>query len=96
MRSNVVIREKSHEKNEVEVDFMYPDVPAKYFSWPQRKDFCWIPVENIILTLLPPSANQSGRNYFFEGEEDSYKFELFILGHFHYFVKIPPILVVMG
>jgi hypothetical protein len=59
------IRELCHEENDVLVNFMHPNGPARSFSWPAREDTCWVPLEGILCFLSPP-VTRNGRQYHLE------------------------------
>ena len=52
---------------EVEVIFLHPRFPAATYYWPQRHDFCIVPICNIICIIDTP--NISGRLYKLSGND---------------------------
>ena len=55
----------SLEHHDVNVKFLHPKGPAKSFFWPEREDICWVPLNEIICKVDPPSAGSSARSYGF-------------------------------
>lgn len=50
----------------LKVKFSYPYGPALSFNWPFKKDICFGPVCNIIITYVTPLPRKgSGRMYYF-------------------------------
>ena len=59
-----IVNEICGNNDEACVKFMSPHGPSSYFSLPSRDDICWVPVENIVCVLSPPTAATStGRKY---------------------------------
>lgn len=54
--------EVSTEKEDIFLDFMKPKGPARSFSWPRRKDQCWVPKDHI-LTQVTDLTTATGRQY---------------------------------
>jgi len=55
----------SFEHLDVNVKFLYPNGPAFKFFCPHRDDTCWIPVNDMICQVEPPSSGSTGRFYSF-------------------------------
>jgi len=67
-------------QNEVEVKFMSPHGPGKYFKRPSREDIRWVTLQQILCVIRAPlPAMISKKNYRIE-END---FECCTLRHFH-------------
>ena len=64
-----VVKYVSKEHNDVMVKFMHPKNLSKHYFWPSRDDECWIPIEDIIKKLSPPSTGSTGRYYIFHQSE---------------------------
>ena len=41
-------------ENDVEVNFLHPSGPSKYFYWPSREDICWVPSSHILCKIGQP------------------------------------------
>ncbi|KAG1674550.1 Tetratricopeptide repeat protein 8 [Nymphon striatum] len=50
------------EKKDFKIKFMHPHGPSKRFSWPERDDSCWVPINNMIAVIGVPTT-RSGRIY---------------------------------
>ena len=50
----------SLEERDALASFMHPHGPVYSFQWPQKKDTCWIPEQQIIAILPAPSADSTG------------------------------------
>ena len=48
----------SMKHGDVNVKFMNPKAPAKFF-WPDCKDVCWIPLSHMICRVKPPSSGST-------------------------------------
>ena len=59
-----VVIDVNDEEKDVEVKFMHPKGPARYFNWPERDDYCYIPNDNVL--TFPQAHSSTGRNYEFE------------------------------
>ena len=57
-----IIEEIDIGQKDVKVKFMHPHGPSMKFSWPSHDDICWIPFENILTEISPPTT-RSGRIY---------------------------------
>lgn len=64
-----VVLTKDEEENDVEVSFLKPHGPSPSFSWPQRRDVCYVPVNNIISCISPPTTMGTGRMFYFKKRE---------------------------
>jgi len=71
---NVV--EVSTEQEDIFLDFMKPKGPAISFSWPRRKDQCWVPRDHILVTTVDLTT-ATGRQYKLSQEAEKTIFELF-------------------
>jgi len=60
----------SVEHSDVNVKFLHPKGPASQLFWPNMDDICWIPIEDIIAKVDPPtSSSTTGRFYQFSCED---------------------------
>jgi len=57
--------ETSEIEQDVKVSFMHPHGPARSFRWPAHEDICWVPMQNILHPLNPPTT-ANGRLYHLE------------------------------
>ena len=49
---------------DVQVKFMHPPYPSRFYMWPRREDVCWIPLTNILCKIKDPSQTSTrGRKY---------------------------------
>lgn len=67
------------EPEDILVDFLHPKGPAKSFSWPSRKDQCWVPKPHI-LASIDGLTTSTGRIYKLNAKsskEVAHKFKLF-------------------
>ena len=54
---------ESDDKNiDKKIKFLQPHGPCQQFTWPNKDDYCWVPDNNIILKVSPPSTT-TGRLY---------------------------------
>lgn len=61
-----LILSKDEEECDVEIKFMHPFGPSTSFHWPyQKDDICFVPLQNIIRVVDPPTTKGSGRVYYF-------------------------------
>ena len=61
--------EMSEENRDVGVIFLHPPGPARSFSWPSRKDYCWVPCNKVLMIVNAPKATPTGRVYHIEDRE---------------------------
>ncbi|KAG1714652.1 hypothetical protein GQR58_001068 [Nymphon striatum] len=57
-----IVDEIEAEKKDFKIKFMHPHGPSKRFSWPERDDSCWVPINNMIAVIGVPTT-RSGRIY---------------------------------
>ncbi|KAG1677288.1 hypothetical protein GQR58_013951 [Nymphon striatum] len=57
-----IVDEIEAEKKDFKIKFMHPHGPSKRFSWPERDDSCWVPINNMI-AVIGVSTTRSGRIY---------------------------------
>ena len=63
------ISEKSLEFEDVKVNFMKRLAGTNSFSFPSRKDECWIPWDQVLCLLpVPTSTSNRGHMYIFDDE----------------------------
>ena len=41
------------DEKDVEIIFLHPPGPSNNFTWPKRKDVCWVPYMNVICKIRP-------------------------------------------
>ncbi|KAG1678944.1 DDB1- and CUL4-associated factor 11 [Nymphon striatum] len=46
-----IVDEIEAEKKDFKIKFMHPHGPSKRFSWPERDDSCWVPINNMIAVI---------------------------------------------
>ena len=49
----LVIKINYHE-NDLQINFLHPCGPSKYFYWPSHKDVCWVPLSHILCKIHQP------------------------------------------
>lgn len=63
-----IVLEISGENDDILLAFMKPKGPARSFSWPRRKDQCWVPSTHV-LTKISGLTTVTGRQYKLQQEE---------------------------
>ena len=58
-----LIQEINQEERDVKINFMHPSVPSKSFTWPDRRNTCWVSNLNIFLKLKPPTTTTGRTSY---------------------------------
>ena len=56
------------EHSDINVKFIHPKGPGRQFFWPNNDDICWVPIEQILKQVDPPSGS-TGRYYHFSNED---------------------------
>lgn len=57
---------KDEEECDIQIKFMHPFGPAPSFYWPyQKEDICFVPLQNILSIVEPPTTRGSGRVYYY-------------------------------
>ena len=54
-----IVKQESAEHGDYWVNFMIPSGEAKQYSWPEKKDTCWIESTNILCTVETPFITSS-------------------------------------
>ena len=57
------------DEKDTKINFLHPPGPSKSFTWPKRKDVCWVPYMNVI-SKIRPQTTFTGRTYFLEKEDN--------------------------
>ena len=65
------IRDTNEEHQDIQVVFMHPHGPARSFSWPEREDVCFVPLQCILCIVNPPSTT-NGRSYYLDKKDKDY------------------------
>ncbi|KAG1702063.1 Transportin-1 [Nymphon striatum] len=55
-----IVDEIEAEKKDFKIKFMHPHGPSKRFSWPERDDSCWVPINNMIAVIGEATRSLSG------------------------------------
>ena len=50
-----VVNNVNCDEKDVEINFLHPPGPSNGFTWPKRKDACWVPYMNVICKIRPPT-----------------------------------------
>ena len=45
------------DEKDIETNFLHPPGPSNSFTWPKRKDVCWVPYMNVICKIRPPTTS---------------------------------------
>lgn len=61
-----LVKNVCDEQEDTELLFLHPPGPAVSFFWPQREDFCFVPLDNILCIVGVPESSSSGRTYYFD------------------------------
>ena len=61
-----IVNYVSIKHGDVNVKFRHPKAPAKTFFWPDPKDVCWIPLNDMICKVKPPSSGSTAQYYLFD------------------------------
>lgn len=65
-----LVLSKNVEERDVRIKFMHPFGPSKSFYWPyQKDDICFVPLQNILSIVDPPTTKGSGRVYYFHNKD---------------------------
>lgn len=65
-----LVLSKNEEECDVQIKFMHPFGPSKSFYWPyQKEDICFVPLQNILSIVDPPTTKGSGRVYYFHSKD---------------------------
>ena len=58
---------------DIEIKFMHPLCPSRFYTWPRRDDICWVLIENILFLLKTPSLTTGiGRQYYLHNDDQKY------------------------
>ena len=58
---------------DIEIKFMHPLCPSRFYTWPRRDDICWVLIENILFLLKTPSLTTGiGRQYYLHNNDQKY------------------------
>lgn len=61
-----LVLSKDEEECDMEIKFMHPFGPSTSFHWPyQKDDICFVPLQNILSLVDPPTTKGTGRVYYF-------------------------------
>ena len=52
-----IITNVDKEGEDVQVKFMHPSGPSRYFQWPHVDDICWVPNDHILCKIDIPISN---------------------------------------
>lgn len=63
-----VVVQTSSDYDDILINFVMPKGPATSFSWGNKTDECWVPINNVICTIPAPRTTGSGRIYSIENE----------------------------
>ena len=44
----------NYHKNNLQINFLYPCGPSKYFYWPSHEDVCWVLLSHILCKIHHP------------------------------------------
>jgi hypothetical protein len=57
------VMETSDDDGDILVKIMHPHGPAKSFYWPAGEDLCWVPLQEV-LDIIDPPTTRNGRRYY--------------------------------
>ena len=70
-----LVQNKNCDEKDFEMNFLHPPGPSNSFTWPKRKNVCWVPYMNVICKIGPPTIS-TGQTYYLEEEGNEMIFKL--------------------
>ena len=52
-----LVQNKNCDEKDFEMNFLHPPGPSNSFTWPKRKNVCWVPYMNVICKIGPPTIS---------------------------------------
>ena len=61
----------------IEIKFMHPPCPSRFYTWTRRDEICWVPITNILFLLKTPSLITGiGGQYYLHNDDHLKMFQL--------------------
>ena len=78
-----MVEDINPEQGDMEVTFLHPHGPRKSFTWPTAADRCYVPLQNILCSILAPTiSTDNGHSY--EISDTDYQKTISAFEKFHY------------